>query len=86
MNYKEAKKAFDEAIETLTLVDHYRDIIEYKHQDGTVCRFTHASYTEIDEDWFAIFSEHNGRVLNHKADVEWIKEIKENTIYFNTEL
>ena len=60
-------------------------IIEYEHLDGTYCRFTNATYKDYEEEWFCIYTEHNGNHINHKSDVKWVKEIKENILYFNSE-
>lgn len=84
MSYAEIKKEFDECEKKLGLGD-FQDVIEYQHLDGTVCRFHCATYKEFSDGWFAIFSEHNGNILNNKADVKWIKKIKEEYIFFNEE-
>jgi hypothetical protein len=86
MDFKKIKKKYDELGQTMTSLNgDFQDIVEYQHLDGTLCRFHLATYKELWDGWFAIFSEHNGRVLNHKSSVKWIKKITEDCIYFNEE-
>jgi len=81
MNYWEAKEKFDKLDNEADLK--FSDIIEYQHLDGTKCRFHFATYIELGDDWYGIFTEHNGSSLISKLDTKWIKRISEECIYFN---
>jgi len=52
----------------------YADTLEYEHLDGTRVSLTNAELRWLSiTGWFAIFSEHNGVVVNHRDDLKWMR-------------
>lgn len=80
MKYEDIIEAIDEIEKTLTFND-LLNTIEVKHQDGTYCKFHHAFFKEFGNQWFCIYTEHNGRYINNLLDIEYIKKITETFIY-----
>ena len=86
MTRNEALEKAKEKGSNLTAYDFLSKYIEILHQDGSKFIYNYACYEEIDDQWCAIFSEHNGFNVFCKSDIEWIKEWNEpNVLYWNNE-
>ena len=75
MNLKEAQKKLKELTRpkadssNLSVCDFRSDrAVRIEHEDGSIIFFTHA-FALSHEEWYFVFTEHNGYHLYHKEDV-----------------
>ena len=91
LGYKDAKILAEEWSKALDVKDFIvrkrAKIVSFLHGDGTYCEFAYACVKRIDEDYWAICTEHHGTLVYHKDDLDWIKEYKRpKTVYFNKDV
>jgi hypothetical protein len=79
MNYKEAKEFADEYDKTITISD-LKDFVYIVHGDFTTALFTNAFAINYNE-WYFIFSEHNGYHIYHKEDLRRINQLRDYNIF-----
>lgn len=72
MNYAEAKKKAAQINKTLS-ANNFNHIAHVVHTDGSVMLLTHA-YVDAIENWWLIFTEHNGWHVFEMDDVRLLEQ------------
>ena len=76
--YKNANKIAAHINESLDIfafnIKEETRVIAVQHDDGSYLEFHSACFRKIDDDFFAVFTEHHDFHVYHKEDVKWIKE------------
>ena len=85
MNYKKIMKKIEKYEKGLKL-ENFKNTIEVKHQDGSVCRFNHATYRDFEDNWFCVFTEHNGNYINNLLDMEYVRYTDDISLYEDGDL
>jgi len=81
MNYKEALKVASQKDKTLEAGRELSKIILVRHFDGSVLEFHDACWEKIDEEWYAVYTEHNGCHVYHYEDVKSIEEVVRKIVF-----
>ena len=85
MDYNEAEEEMERLRKTLDyredfIIDGMLKIVGVRHRDGSYLEFHSAAWKQIDEEFMAVFTEHQGDHLYHREDIftihEWKKERK----------
>jgi len=63
----------------------FNKVIIVKHCDGSRFEFRHATLEKIDEEWYAIYSEHNGFHVYYIEDIEYIQEVERKFVYYSNQ-
>ena len=77
MNYKEIYKKAEEIGKTLDARKDFKNVVYVEHCDGTKLELHYASLKKImdgDEEWYMVFTEHNGFFAYHFEDVNICEE------------
>ena len=83
---KNAKSKFEELKKEVSFDNGYfKDCIEYRHQDGTTCKFNNATFKDLGEGGVAIFTEHSGYMMLFLDDLEWIRKVSYDCLYYSND-
>lgn len=89
MNLLEAREMAGKLEKVKNLHDFYvrrrYRIIALVHKDGSFFEFHRSAFQKLDDEWFAIFTEHHGTFVYSIEDIERIKEWNSGKILYNND-